>query len=145
MNQTKSGYTQAVLAGAFIRAFLTHLDKHDYNRLGVIRLRQHLSGILKKAPNELAGVAVEAYEELASKYKDEQIQLDLGILIEAIAFNKQETMEDLFGSQVITLIERASAKITLDGLTTKQRKDSYRVADEVKEAIERHTFNYIRS
>ena len=145
MNQTKSGYTQAVLAGAFIRAFLTHLDKHDYNRAGVINLRQRLSGILMKAPNELAGVAVEAYEELASKYKDEQIQLDLGILIEAIAFNKQESMEDLFGSQVITLIERASAKITLDGLTTKQRKDSYRVADEVKEAIERHTFKYIRS
>ncbi len=145
MNQTKSGYTQAVLAGAFIRAFLTHLDKHDYNRAGVINLRQHLSGILMKAPNELANIAVEAYEELASKYKDSQIELDLGILIEAIAFNKQKSMEDLFGSQVITLIERASAKITLDGLTTKQRKDSYRVADEVKEAIERHTFNYIRS
>jgi hypothetical protein len=137
----KVGAIQATMTGAYILMLLGHLSKEDYNKASVVRLTQRLRKILKHRPISDARLADEAYDVIKKKYKDEPIELVVGILIETLAFNKEEYMKQLFGNDIITFVERASAKITIPGLNEKQRKDSYRVADELKDSLEKTVFD----
>jgi len=144
MNPTRTEYVQSVISGSFIMALLSALNKHDYNRGSIIRLRNRLSKVLAKGNKDLISVATEAYDAVKVTYVDEPIELDIGITIEAISENKKEYMKKVFGNDIDVLVSRASAKITLSGLTPKQGRDSYKISDELTKSIEKHTFSYIQ-
>jgi len=142
---TRTEEVQAIISGSFIVALLSALTKEDYNRGSVIRLRNRLSKVLAKGNTDLSRVSVEAYDAVKVKYVDEPIELDIGITIEAISENKKEYMKKVFGNDIDVLVSRASAKITLSGLTPKQGRDSYTISDELTKSIEKHTYDYIRN
>lgn len=140
----KSSEIQAIITASFIVVLLEHLSKHDRHRESVIRLRNRLITILKKKPRECAVLADNAYDYVKNKYKDENIELDIGIVIEGLAVNKEAYMQEHFGVDIVTMVSRASYKITLPNLTKKQGKDSWSITDEFKKSIEKHTFEYIK-
>ena len=135
---------QATITASFIVALLGHLGKHDRHRESVIRLNDRLITILKKKPRGLAKLANDAYDYVKEQHKDEQIGLDIGIVIEGLAMNKQAYMQEHFGMDILTLVSRASYKITLPNLTTKQGRDSWSITDEFQKSIEKHTFEYMK-
>jgi len=135
---------QATITASFIVALLQHLGKHDRHKGSVIRLKERLISILKKKPKEIASLANEAYDYVKEQHKDEQIGLDIGIVIEGLAMNKESYMQEHFGMDIMTLVSRASYKITLPNLTAKQGKDSWSITDEFKKSIEKHTFEYLK-
>jgi len=141
---TETVRCQAIISGSFIMALLSALSKFDYNRGSVIRLRNRLSKVLTKGNKDLISVATEAYNAVKVTYVDEPIELDLGITIENISENKKEYMKKVFGNDIDVLVSRASAKITLPGLTPKQGRDSYTISDKLTKSIEKHTYDYIR-
>jgi hypothetical protein len=133
---------QASITGAFILVLLFQLTRSDYNRASVIRLNQRIRKILREQSKVDRVLADEAYETIKLKYLEDKIELDIGILIETLAFNKEDYMKQLFGNDIITYVERAAAKITLPDLTPKQRKDSYMIADELKDSLEKIVFEH---
>lgn len=139
-----SSEIQATITASFIVSLLSFLDTHDRHRASVIRLNDRLISILKKKPRGLAILANDAYDYVKEQHKDEQIGLDIGIVIEGLAMNKEAYMQEHFGMDIMTLVSRASYKITLPNLTTKQGKDSWSITDEFKKSIEKHTFEYIK-
>ena len=135
---------QSAISGAYIVMLLQHLDKHDGTRASVIHLRDRIMGKLVYLPNLVSKLADEAYDLTKQRYIDKKIGMDIGILIETIAFNKEEYMKKFYGNDFITLVSRASVKLQLDGLTPKQMKDTYRVADEMKTDMEKTVYEYLK-
>lgn len=140
----KSSEIQATITASFIVALMGHLGKHDRHKESVIRLNDRLITTLKKKPRALAKLANDAYDYVKEQHKDEEIGLDIGIVIMNLAFNKPAYMQEHFGLDILTLVERATNKITLPNITKKQGRDSYDVSDEMTKSIEKHTFEYIK-
>ena len=140
----KSSEIQATITASFIVALLSFLDTHDRHRSSVIRLNDRLITSLRKKPRGLAKLATDAYDYVKEQYKDEQIGLDIGIVIEGLAMNKEAYMQEHFGMDIMTLVSRASYKITLPNLTAKQGKDSWAITDDFKKSIEKVTFEHLR-
>jgi len=141
---TKTEEVQGIVSGSFIMALLYYLSKEDLHKASVTRLRQALGAKLKDGHRDLIEVATDAYNYVKDELKDEEIELDLGIVIEAIAGNKSESMKKVFGSEIETMVDRAAAKITLPNLTKKQGRDSWDVASKMKSSIEKHTYHYLK-
>lgn len=132
---------QAVVSGALIIIFIVQ-DEDNRNKGSVIRLKSAILNKLKAVDRSFSKLADEAFKQVLDKYVNDKLQLDVGILIEAIALNKQEAMKEFFGNNIIDLVCRAAYKITVSGLTKQQGKDSYMIADELKEALEKVIFEY---
>ena len=135
---------QAYITGAYIIMLLNHLSKEDSRKGSVIRLRNSLIYKLIKTPEVVSALVDRAYNLTREKFKDEKVELDIGILIESLAFNKEDYMKEIFGANIIDLVSRASIKIQLDTLTAKQSKDTYLVADIMKKDIEKTVFDYLK-
>ena len=135
---------QATITASFIVALMSHLDKHNSHRGSVVRLRERLIATLKKKPSVLAKIATDAFDYVKNQNKDKKLELDVGIVIMNLAFNKPAYMQEHFGMDILTLVERAVNKITLPDITEKQGRDSYNVSDDLTKSIELHTFNYIK-
>ena len=135
---------QAYITGAYIIMLLNHLSKEDSRKGSVIRLRNSLIYKLIKTPEVVSALVDRAYNLTREKFKDEKVELDIGILIESLAFNKEDYMKEIFGANIIDLVSRASIKIQLDTLTAKQSKDTYLVADIMKRDIEKTIFDYLK-
>lgn len=133
---------QAGITGAYIVMLLSHLSIEDRHKGSVIKMRDRIMSKLLTLPKTVAKLADKAYESTKERYKDEEIELDIGILIETLAFNKEEYMKEFYGGDIISLVERASIKIQLDGLTSKQMRDSYGIADQMKKDFEKVVFEY---
>jgi len=140
----KSSHLQAYITGAYIIMLLGHLSKEDIRKGSVIRLRNSLIYKLIKTPKVVAALVDRAYNLTREKFKDEKVELDTGILIESLAFNKEDYMKEIFGVNIIDLVSRASIKIQLDTLTAKQSKDTYLIADIMKKDIEKTVFDYLK-
>lgn len=140
----KTSEIQATITASFIVALMGHLGKHDRHKESVIRLNERLMATLKKKPSQLKGLSNKAYDYVKDKHKDEDIGLDIGIVIMNLAFNKPAYMQEHFGLDILTLVERATNKITLPNITKQQGRDSYDVSDEMTKSIEKHTFEYIK-
>ena len=128
-------HDQSIILSAFIVMLLTHLDKADQHRGSVVRLRQILFTELKKGNRDLVVMADEAYDEIKMKYVDKQLELDLGITIEAMSFKLEDAMIQTYGEHILDIISRACLKVTLDGLNQKQRTDSYMVANDLIDSL----------
>lgn len=140
---TDASELQATITGSLILKLLNHLDKEDRHKGTAIKLTQRLSGVLEKLPNKRGKLADDAYKIVEEKYKDTKLELDIGILIEGLAFNKMAYMQELFGMDIISLVEKAAYKITLPNLTQQQGKDSWMITDELKKALELVTFEHL--
>jgi hypothetical protein len=132
---------QAVVSGALIIIFIMQ-DEDNRSKGSVIRLKSAILNKLKSVDRSFSKLADDAFKQVLDKYVNDCLQLDVGILIEAIALNKSQAMKEFFGNNIIDLVCRASYKITVSGLTKKQGKDSYMIADELKEALEKVIFEY---
>jgi hypothetical protein len=132
---------QAVVSGALIIIFIMQ-DEDNRSKGSVIRLKSALLNKLKSVDRSFSKLADDAFKQVLDKYVNDCLQLDVGILIEAIALNKQDAMREFYGNNIIDLVCRAAYKITVSGLTQKQGKDSYMIADELKEALEKVIFEY---
>jgi hypothetical protein len=132
---------QAVVSGALIIIFIVQ-DEDNRSKGSVIRLKSAILNKLKSVDRSFSKLADEAFKQVLDKYVNDCLQLDIGILIEAISINKQEAMKEFFGNNIIDLVCRAAYKITVSGLTKQQGKDSYMIADELKEALEKVIFEY---
>ena len=137
---TPSAREQAVLTGAVIVVLTKNLCRTARARASVIRLVQRIAGINKKQPKKLAILADHAYNAIKNKYVDEKIELDIGILISSLAYSKELYLRQLYGNEIMNLVDRASDKVTLPGLTIKQGVDTYRIADELIASIEKTVF-----
>ena len=135
---------QAMITASFILVLLSHLNKHDGHRGSVIRLKERLIATLKKKPLGLAKLATEAYDYVKDEHKDKKLELDIGIVIMNLSFNKPIYLQEHFGMDILMLVERAVNKITLPNLTEKQGRDSYDISDILTRSIELHTFKYIK-
>jgi len=135
---------QAGCIGAMILVLLNHLDKKDITKESVIRLRTVLSGTLRKLSREVAVIADNAFDTVRDRHKERKLELDIGIVIESLAFSKQAYMQEIFGMNIISLVERCAYKITVSGLTKQQGRDSYDISDELKESIEKETYKYLK-
>ena len=140
MKGTNTQLKQACLTGSFIVVLTTHLNKHDLNRASTIRMNQRLRKVLRQQDKRLMSLADGAYAVVRDRHVKANLQLDVGILIETLAFNKIDAMKLLFGNDVITLIERCSAKVTLSSLTETQRRNSYKISDELIKSVEDTVF-----
>ena len=138
----KTNELQAGITGAYIVMLLYHLSNEDKHKGSVIKLRDKLTQGLIKLPRMVAKLADKAYEKTKVRYSNETVELDIGILIETLAFNKEKYMKEFYGNDIISLVERASVKLQLDGLTQKQIRDSYDVADQIKKDFEKVVFEY---
>ena len=132
---------QAVVSGALIIIFIVQ-DEDNRSKGSVVRLKSALLNKLKSVDRSFSKLADAAFKQVLDKYVNDCLQLDVGILIEAIALNKQDAMREFFGNNIIDLVCRAAYKITVSGLTKQQGKDSYMIADELKEALEKVVFEY---
>ena len=142
----KTSTIQATLTGSFIFVLLkNHLDKHDYHRESVVRLTTRLMSKLKQQPKDYAKLADDAYSYVRDKHKDDKLELDVGIIIMNLGFNKPAYMQEMFGMDILTLLERATNKITLPNLTRQQGRDSYDISDELTKSIEKHTYEYLKN
>jgi hypothetical protein len=135
---------QSGCIGAMILVLLGQLDKEDMPKESVIRLRTRLIGSLRKLPREVAMIADKAFEAIRDRHKERTLELDIGIIIESLTFSKQAYMQEIFGMDIIALVERCAYKITVSGLTKQQGRDSYDIADELKESIEKETYEYLK-
>ena len=141
---TKTSELQATITGALILVLLKQLDTEDSHKGSVIKLIQRLAGVLKKTDKKHSVLADKAFNIVREKYQDAKLELDIGILIEGLAFNKMTYMQELFGIDIVNLVERAAYKITIPNLTQQQGKDSWMIADELKEALEKVTFEHLK-
>lgn len=141
---TKSGEIQATITGAFILVLILQLSKEDQKKGSVIRLKERLMSKLKKQPKEYSKLADEAYNEVATNNNNKELELDIGIVIEGLVMNKIAYMQELFGMDIGLLVSRCSAKVTLPNLTREQGRNSWDITDELKEAIEKHSFEYLK-
>lgn len=139
-----SSEIQAMITASFILVLLSHLNKHDKHRESVIRLKERLIATLKKKPLGLAELANNAFDYVKDKNKDKKLELDIGIVIMNLTFNKPNYMQEHFGMDILTLTERAVNKITLPNLTEIQGRDSYHISDSLTKSIELHTFKYLK-
>ena len=141
----KTSTIQATLTGSFIFVLLkNHLDKHDYHRESVVRLTTRLMSKLKKQPKEYAKLADDAYSYVRDKHKDDKLELDVAIIIENLTLNKSAYMQELFGMDIVNLVNRAAYKITVPNLTKEQGRASWDISDELTKSIEKHTFEYLK-
>jgi hypothetical protein len=139
----KTSDIQAIISGAFILVLLKQ-DTDNKNKASVIRLKEAIVSKIRKASKVYAELADKAFNEVVEARRDEKLELDVGIMIEAIALNKENAMREFYGNNIIDLVCRAAYKITVSGLTRQQGKDSYMIADELKAALEKVVFEHTK-
>ena len=141
---TETGRIQATITGSFIYVLLMQLDGVDERKGSVINLKQRLRGKLKLQSKELAKLADDAYNYVVQQHKGERLELDIGILIEGLNLNKITYMEEMFGRDITRMVNNVANKICVDNLTKEQSKNSWKITDELKEALEKFTFEYLK-
>jgi len=136
---------QSAISGAYIVMLLDNSSEQDKHKGSVIRLRDKIMGKISNGRyNVVASLANKAYELTKQRYSNEKVEMDIGVLVETIAFNKEKYMKDFYGNDFLSLVSRASVKLQSDGLTIKQSKDTYRVADEMKSDIEKTVYEFLK-
>jgi hypothetical protein len=128
--------TEAILAGAIILTILANLSKPDTKKQSVILLSQAIRAKIKHASKTTYAEAADtAFNVAKEESKKEELLLDIGIIIETIAFDLLDEMKTYYGNNIITLIERAASKVTITELEHDMKRKSYDIADLIVNAI----------
>jgi hypothetical protein len=136
---------QASITGSLILVLLSRLDKEDRHKASVIRLEQRIRKILRCQPSSDGKLGDKAYDAVKAMHVDDNIEIDIAMIVEALAFNKEEYMKQLFGKDILSFIERAASKVTVPDMTKQQGKDSYMFADELKKSLEKVVFESMQA
>lgn len=108
----------------------------------VVRLNQHIRKYARDN-SDLANLGFNTVLEVSQSYP-EGIRADIATVVETLYFNHEEQMKLLYGNNITDLVLRCTDKISLDGLTKQEIRDSYNIADRFKEVIQRNTFEHLK-
>lgn len=126
---------EAVIVGSFIYIILHNLDKEDLVKGSVIKLRERLLARLRKAPIKYAKEADALWEQIVVN-NQRQFTMYISPVVEALYFNHEKAMNDMYGNDFDEIVSRATMKMTY-GDNEEALRNSYLMADIItKEVLE---------
>ena len=130
---------KGIIIGSFI-LFLLSLDDSVKTKAHIKRLRKPLLDINKKEANlDLIDIADTAWTNVL--HKSDNPKISLSITIESLAFSFSEEMEYMFGSDILEIVSDYAEKEAV-GNVNDYAKDSYKVADKLRDELRDLMFKY---
>ena len=139
---TKSDYAKALVIGSYITYLMSLMDKEQQIKLTTIRLRDKILKVIRKPKYEgLNIIADDGWKIVLDQYKDERILISPAIVVETLYFNFIDIMNELYGHEVGNLVCRYVEKQSVGNIND-YTKDSYRVADSLRDSVRKLIFEW---
>jgi len=140
---TKSEEARAIITGSFILYLADGLlGKSEKFHGTTILLNQLLRAKTKQAQNkEYVIMSNQAWAAVVEKHKDDNYRMAIFDAVEALGFNDEKIMEEMFGPRIIQAIANFALKQTRDGVDNEILKESRIITNELKAATQKVIFD----
>lgn len=140
---TKTAEARAIITASYILYLIDGLlDKSEHNLLTTIRLKQLLRSKTSRAQNkyyiELSNIA---WQRVVDTFKDKKYSIAIFDAVESLAFNEEENMTAMFGTNFIPTACSFALKQTRDGVPKEVLLQSREVTDALKVSVGKVVFD----
>lgn len=142
---TKNQLQQGIIIGSFITFSMSLMDKEQQIKGSSIALRDSILRITTTRGNELMVKSANlAWQMTIDEHVDETLSFSIATLVESLAFDYIDVFKILYGSEIMNLVDRFVSKQSI-GNISEYAKDSYRIADSLRDNCRKAVFTLSQS